>query len=229
MRRWDKKVVTGHERAHKAKSISEEMAEREDKKYFNDGYLDISTEAKFHNMPELKYAKMLLILKIVAGMKGGAFGVMRMWTNFRNKCGGTNQGVTFVEFQHGLKMYGLNFKPSIQKPLFDSIDGNYSDHIQIFEFIDNLMGRWSADYNSMQELGRHEEEALMKLSKEIALNKLKREAFLNAKKQKDEDDKLEMQRRNKKKPGRVPIWKRSQRPATASAGPATTLKPLVSG
>ena len=76
------------------------------------------------------------MLKIVGGMKGGAFGVMRMWQGFRNKCGGSNTSITFSEFKHGLKMYGLNFEPKLQVEIFHSIDKNDSGGIQIFEFID---------------------------------------------------------------------------------------------
>ena len=231
MKRWDKKVVTGHERAHKATSISEELGVEDKKQFFNDGYLNIKTEAAFKGWPELSYARYLLILKIVGGMKGGAFGVMRMWQGFRNKCGGSNTGITFSEFKHGLKMYGLNFEPKLQVEMFHSIDKNDSGGIQIFEFIDHLMGRWSSDFNSMQELGRHEEEALMKLAREIAAVKLRRKAVADSKVLEELKEIEEIKRRSKKKPSRVPIWKRSQRPATAGASlrrNGGTLKPLVS-
>jgi hypothetical protein len=146
MKRWDHRTVTtGHERAHKAaaKSISEQLdpdyldAKDTTKIKFDDGYLDITKEAKFNSMTELQYGRYLLIIKIVRNMTGGAFGVMRMWSNFRSKCGGTNQGVNRQEFAHGLKMYGLNYRPELMTQMFDSIDTNLSGHIQIFEFIDS--------------------------------------------------------------------------------------------
>ena len=94
------------------------------------------------------------------------------------------------------------------------------------------MGRWSAKLNSMQEIGEHEEKVLMKLAEDRAKEKLKKVALdeaMQKKKQKDYEEEIKKMKKRGMK--RVPIWKRSARPATAAVAISRqskqSLAPLV--
>lgn len=203
MTRWKPSVTSGHAAAAKARQDTSSKT-----LIANDGGKMVTAVAKYRGVPELRFALGLLILKIVGGLKSGSHGVMRMWQEFRSKCCASSDGVVLAEFEHGLKMYGIDVSKDLALKMFQKIDNNGSGNIQIFEFIDNLMGRWSADYNSIQAIGVEEERALLRLSKEIAEKKLKKAAFLERQKDAEvqENQKLLAKVRTKQVVKRSPIW-----------------------
>jgi hypothetical protein len=108
-------------------------------------------------------------------------------------------------------MYGLDLKPAVAQGVFNSIDVNGNGVIQIHEFMDNLMGRWSAEANSIQAIGAREEELLRKIAEENATLKLKQTTPMESIRMElkfEEAKRLHGQQARKKRV-RVPIWKRS--------------------
>ena len=81
--------------------------------------------------------------KIALQLKGGSHGLMRCWVLFRNRSGSTKQGITFAEFKRGLKSYAIDAPERVAREMFDRMDASGDDHIQIKEFIDHVMGRWT--------------------------------------------------------------------------------------
>ena len=161
--------------------------------------------AKFNDKEEVSYALGLLRQKIVTTLGNGAkSGVMRMWTEFRRRCCATVDGVTFPEFQTGLKLYGLSVSEKVQVAMFNSIDVNESGNIQIFEFIDNLMGRWDANCHTLPGVGAEEEKLIQAFAEEVATAKLDqtRRAKILRQAEKAERDK----KRAAKKIRETPIW-----------------------
>lgn len=162
-------------------------------------------------------AIMLLKQKIISSLNSGSFGVMRMWKLFRSKCGASKEGVHYAEFKHGLSMYGLNFREEVARGVFDSIDVNRNESIQIHEFIDNFMGRWTAENNSIQAIGASEEANLMvvaageakrRVRQAETLRRLRDEQQAEAQAQRER-----LARKFRNKPKHIPIWRRT----TASA------------
>ena len=140
MTRWKPSVTSGHAAAAKARQDTSSKT-----LIANDGGKMATAMAKYRGVPELKFALGLLILKIVGGLKSGSHGVMRMWQEFRSKCSASSDGVVLAEFEHGLKMYGIDVSKDLALKMLQKTDNNGSGNIQIFGFIDNLMGRWSDD------------------------------------------------------------------------------------
>lgn len=185
---------------------------------------------------DLPTARLMLKKKIISSLKSGSFGVMRMWKLFRSKCGASKEGVYFSEFKHGLTMYGLHFEEDINRALFNSIDVNQNGSIQIFEFIDNLMGRWTAENNSIQAIGAHEEADLMIVAKGEAKRRIRQAESLRRLRDEQQiaaEAQRERVTRKNRKPKRIPIWRRTTASArigmvhSASAG--STTKTSASG
>ena len=87
--------------------------------------------------------------KIGQRLKGGPHGLMRCWLQFRERSGGTKEGITYGEFCHGLKNYDVIVTDGVSREVFERMDKNGDGHIQITEFVNHVMGRWSADTNTI--------------------------------------------------------------------------------
>ena len=87
--------------------------------------------------------------KIGQRLKGGPHGLMRCWLQFRERSGGTKEGITYAEFCHGLKNYDVIVTDAVSREVFDRMDKNGDGHIQITEFVNHVMGRWSAETNTI--------------------------------------------------------------------------------
>ena len=118
--------------------------------------------------------------KIGLRLKGGPHGLMRCWVQFREKAGGTKEGITYDEFHRGLINYGLHLKESVSREMYNRMDSSGDGHIQITEFVDNVMGRWPADTNSIVDshvkvgTGKNVFDAPLRLNAEEALGSLRR-------------------------------------------------------
>lgn len=147
-----------------------------------------------------------------------------MWKEFRAKCGGSKEGITFPEFDHGLRMYGLHLRKEVSKELFDSIDINLNGTIQIFEFADNLMGRWGSDSNSLQGIGAHEEALLSEVAAEQAVRRRSQRSAMDQIRETLKEEKAKrLAKSRRKKPARIPIWKRGlSRPGSARVAVSTS-------
>ena len=88
--------------------------------------------------------------KIGQRLKSGPYGLQRCWMQFRERSGGTKEGITYPEFKQGLKNYDLLLEERVYREIFERMDKSGDGHIQITEFIDNVMGRWSSDANAFQ-------------------------------------------------------------------------------
>ena len=97
--------------------------------------------------------------KIAMQLKGGSHGLMRTWIIFRNRAGSTKAGITFKEFERGLRSYGLPVPDRIARIMFDRMDSSGDGHIQINEFIDHVMGRWAPESNTVAIGNRIEKKA----------------------------------------------------------------------
>ena len=86
--------------------------------------------------------------KIAMQSSGGSHGLMRCWVLFRNRSGSTKDGITFAEFCRGLRSYGLPLPTAVSREIFTMMDQDGDEHIQIREFIDVVMGRWSPTNNT---------------------------------------------------------------------------------
>jgi Ca2+-binding EF-hand superfamily protein len=166
----------------------------------------VTEMAKFSNKKdETQYALGLLRGKIVATLGNGAkSGVMRMWTDFRRRCCATVDGVSLREFQTGLQLYGIYVSEKTQEEMFHSIDTNKSGTIQIFEFIDNLMGRWEANLHSLPGVGAEEEKLIQVAAAQIAKEKLDVVQKAEIKKHAEQVEK--QKKHAAKKIRETPIW-----------------------
>ena len=87
--------------------------------------------------------------KIGQRLKSGPYGLQRCWMQFRERSGGTKEGITYAEFCHGLKNYDVIVTDAVSREVFDRMDKNGDGHIQITEFVNHVMGRWSAETNTI--------------------------------------------------------------------------------
>ena len=88
--------------------------------------------------------------KIGQRLKSGPYGLQRCWMQFRERSGGTKEGITYPEFKQGLKNYDLLLEERVYREIFERMDKSGDGHIQITEFIDHVMGRWSSDTNALK-------------------------------------------------------------------------------
>ena len=125
-------------------------------------------------------AVLILRKKIGLRLKGGPHGLMRCWMQFRERAGGSKEGITYDEFVRGLKNYDLILDDAVSSELFDRMDTSGDGYIQIREFIDNVMGRWPADTNSIIDShvqigsGKNVYDTPIPLTAEQALGSLRR-------------------------------------------------------
>ena len=89
----------------------------------------------------------MLRQKIGQRLASGPGGLLRCWVNFRQRAGASKEGITASEWERGLKMYGVPLNKARAKELFDRMDASGDGYIQIKEFIDQVMGRWTAEAN----------------------------------------------------------------------------------
>merc|ERR1719440_2576553 len=87
--------------------------------------------------------------KIGQRLKGGPYGLQRCWMQFRERCGGSKEGIAFEEWERGLKLYDLILDENVSRELFNRMDQNGDGNIHMREFVDNVMGRWSSDITSL--------------------------------------------------------------------------------
>ncbi|KAJ1454567.1 hypothetical protein M885DRAFT_617899 [Pelagophyceae sp. CCMP2097] len=81
-------------------------------------------------------------------LKSGPNGLMRCWIEFRHRSGGTKDGISAPEFARGLAAYGIKLMPDLCRQLHQQMDTGGDGLIQIHEFIDKVMGRWSSEANT---------------------------------------------------------------------------------
>mmetsp|Transcript_29372 Transcript_29372/g.94748 ORF Transcript_29372/g.94748 Transcript_29372/m.94748 type:complete len:490 (+) Transcript_29372:633-2102(+) len=82
-------------------------------------------------------------------LKSGPYGLLRCWTEFRQRAGSSKDGITLGEFARGLRAYGIPLKPHLIEHLHTQMDKTGDGYIQIHEFIDHVMGRWSTTANTV--------------------------------------------------------------------------------
>ena len=209
MRRWDSTSTSIPISSESADSVQNDPGSKEAVEARRRDPTTLVTElAKFSNKSETNYALGLLKQKIVATLGNGAkSGVMKMWTDFRRRCCATLDGVTMDEFKTGLEMYGISVSADTAVDMFTSIDKNNSGNIQIFEFIDNLMGRWDAVLHSLPGVGAEEEKLITGFAEQIAAANIDREIVAEQKKQ---IAATEARRRlHAKKIRETPIWQKN--------------------
>lgn len=92
----------------------------------------------------------LLLLRnaIVQRLKSGPYGLQRCWFEFRQRAGSSKEGITFKEFDRGLRSYGILIRQELAEKVFAQMDVSNDGYIQIKEFIDHVMGRWTAQANT---------------------------------------------------------------------------------
>ena len=93
--------------------------------------------------------------KIGQRLKGGPHGLMRCWIQFRALAGSTKEGITFDEFARGLRNYDITVDDATARVLFAKMDKSGDGHIQLQEFVEHVMGRWSADANTFVDAHVH--------------------------------------------------------------------------
>ena len=57
-------------------------------------------------------------------LQSGPYGLIRCWSQFREKAGGTYKGVNFQQFMQALNKYGLPVPEHVAKEIFDRMDEN---------------------------------------------------------------------------------------------------------
>lgn len=85
---------------------------------------------------------------IVQRLKSGPYGLLRCWIEFRQRAGSSKEGITFREFDKGLRSYGILVRQELAQKMFAQMDVSNDGYIQIKEFIDHVMGRWTAQTNT---------------------------------------------------------------------------------
>lgn len=116
------------------------MCDLEDRRHMVDDTpdMDLTTEDA---LKQLRRA-------VAQRLKSGPHGLLRCWIEFRQRAGSTKGGITLREFARGLRAYGIPLSPDRTKELFGRMDVSKDGLIQIKEFIDHVMGRWSPDTNT---------------------------------------------------------------------------------
>mmetsp|Transcript_1456 Transcript_1456/g.2113 ORF Transcript_1456/g.2113 Transcript_1456/m.2113 type:complete len:560 (-) Transcript_1456:252-1931(-) len=74
-------------------------------------------------------------------LRSGPHGLLRCWIDFRQRAGSTKDGITKSEFARGVKAYNVPLHPNLIDEIHKQMDVDGDGHIQINEFIDNVMGR----------------------------------------------------------------------------------------
>ena len=98
----------------------------------------------------MEAALLMLRQKISQRLKSGPYGLLRCWTEFRQRAGSSKDGITLSEFKRGLKAYGIPLKPDLMEKMHAEMDVTGDGYVHIQAFIDHIMGRWSATANTVQ-------------------------------------------------------------------------------
>ena len=75
-------------------------------------------------------------------------GLIKCWTEFRQRAGAAKHGILYEEFSRALRAYGILMPPEERLKLFHMMDTNHDGTIQMREFIDVVMGRWNPEANT---------------------------------------------------------------------------------
>jgi|TARA_B100000513_G_scaffold89849_1_gene37770 hypothetical protein len=57
-------------------------------------------------------------------LQSGPYGLIRCWSQFREKAGGTYAGINFEQFKEALNKYGLPVPEHVSREIFDRMDEN---------------------------------------------------------------------------------------------------------
>eukprot|EP00619_Florenciella_sp_RCC1007_P013989 CAMPEP_0205905348 /NCGR_PEP_ID=MMETSP1325-20131115/1295_1 /ASSEMBLY_ACC=CAM_ASM_000708 /TAXON_ID=236786 /ORGANISM="Florenciella sp., Strain RCC1007" /LENGTH=153 /DNA_ID=CAMNT_0053271245 /DNA_START=34 /DNA_END=491 /DNA_ORIENTATION=- len=97
---------------------------------------------------QMTVEKAVFRVRVAIGQRIPVGGLIKCWTEFRQRAGSAKNGVLYEEFRRALRAYGILMPRDQCVALFNSMDANGDGTIQMREFIDVVMGRWKPETNT---------------------------------------------------------------------------------